>query len=138
MPDRAYLKSIDPELIPGARNAVNVCLRLKPKERITIITDAATREIAARMAATKVLAISGDRNRRFAADVFKAGASGYVLKASSFAELIVAVLAVDAGRTYISPDIYHPLDPNMASARAPRYVPRKFDGKSSGANAEKS
>ena len=30
---------IDPELIPGARNAINVCLRLKPEERITIITD---------------------------------------------------------------------------------------------------
>jgi len=47
MPDRAFLHSIDPELIPGARNAINVCLRLKPEERITIITDSATREIAA-------------------------------------------------------------------------------------------
>ena len=47
MPDRTYLHPIDPELIPGARNAINVCLRLKPKERITIITDEATREIAA-------------------------------------------------------------------------------------------
>jgi aminopeptidase len=47
MPDRAYLHPIDPELIPGARNAIEVCLRLKPKERITIITDTATRDIAA-------------------------------------------------------------------------------------------
>src|SRR5260370_36975897 len=47
MPDRAYLHPIDPELVPGARNAIEVCLRLKPKERITIITDTATREIAA-------------------------------------------------------------------------------------------
>jgi hypothetical protein len=47
MPDRAYLHPIDPELIPGARNAIDVCLRLRAKERITIITDAATREIAA-------------------------------------------------------------------------------------------
>ena len=47
MPDRAYLHSIDPELMPGARNAIEVCLRLKPQERITIITDSATREIAA-------------------------------------------------------------------------------------------
>src|SRR6266853_1640538 len=47
MPDRAYLHPIDPELLPGARNAVDVCLRLKPEERITIITDTATREIAA-------------------------------------------------------------------------------------------
>src|SRR6266704_4071980 len=47
MPDRAYLHPIDPELIPGASNAIEVCLRLKPQERITIITDTATREIAA-------------------------------------------------------------------------------------------
>src|SRR6267378_99822 len=47
MPDRAYLNPIDPELVPGARNAIDVCLRLKPRERITIITDTATREIAA-------------------------------------------------------------------------------------------
>jgi len=47
MPDRTYLHPIDPELVPGARNAVEVCLRLKPEERITIITDTATRQIAA-------------------------------------------------------------------------------------------
>src|ERR1700748_2274849 len=47
MPDRAYLHPIDPELLPGARNAIDVCLRLKPQERITIITDTITRGIAA-------------------------------------------------------------------------------------------
>jgi len=47
MPDRVYLHPIDPELLPGARNAIDVCLRLQPSERLTIITDSATREIAA-------------------------------------------------------------------------------------------
>ena len=51
MPDRAYLHSIDPELVPGARNAINICLRLTPRERITIITDEVTREIAAALQA---------------------------------------------------------------------------------------
>jgi len=37
----------DPELTPGARNAVNVCLRIQPGEKVTVITDEATREIAA-------------------------------------------------------------------------------------------
>jgi len=37
----------DPELIPGARNAVRVCLQLKSAERVTIITDEATADIAA-------------------------------------------------------------------------------------------
>jgi aminopeptidase len=40
----------DPELSPGARNAVNVCLRVQPSEKVTIITDEATREIAASLA----------------------------------------------------------------------------------------
>ena len=47
MPDRAYLHPVDPELLPGARNAIDTCLRLKPQERITIITDTFTRDIAA-------------------------------------------------------------------------------------------
>lgn len=47
MPDRAHTLAIDPELQPGARNAIRDCLRLRPDERITIITDEATREIAA-------------------------------------------------------------------------------------------
>src|SRR6516164_11041481 len=47
MPDRAYLHPIDPELLPGAHNAIHTCLRLKPQERITIITDTVTRGIAA-------------------------------------------------------------------------------------------
>jgi len=37
----------DPELTPGARNAVNVCLRIQPSEKVTVITDEVTKEIAA-------------------------------------------------------------------------------------------
>ena len=47
MPDRIATDTIDAELMPGARNAIRDCLRLKPEERITIITDEATSEIAA-------------------------------------------------------------------------------------------
>jgi len=39
----------DPELAPGARNAVKVCLRVQPGEKVTVITDEATLEIAASM-----------------------------------------------------------------------------------------
>ena len=37
----------DRELTPGARNAVQVCLRVQPGEKVTVITDEATKEIAA-------------------------------------------------------------------------------------------
>ncbi len=51
MPDRLFTDTIDAELAPGARNAIRTCLRLKPEERITIITDEATAEIAAALQA---------------------------------------------------------------------------------------
>jgi aminopeptidase len=41
--------SFDPEFIPGARNAVNVCLRVQPSEKVCVITDEVTLEIAAAM-----------------------------------------------------------------------------------------
>ena len=37
----------DPEYTPGARNAVRVCLRVRPEEKVCVITDEATLEIAA-------------------------------------------------------------------------------------------
>jgi aminopeptidase len=40
----------DPEYTPGARNAVNVCLRIQPSEKVTLITDHACLEIAASLA----------------------------------------------------------------------------------------
>ena len=40
----------DPEYTPGAFNAVNVCLRVKPDEQVCVITDEATIEIAAAIA----------------------------------------------------------------------------------------
>lgn len=41
----------DKQLSEGAYNAINVCLRLKPEERVTIITDNETLEIASALAA---------------------------------------------------------------------------------------
>jgi len=40
----------DPELSPGACNAVNTCLRIQPWEKVTLITDNLCREIAASIA----------------------------------------------------------------------------------------
>jgi leucyl aminopeptidase (aminopeptidase T) len=40
-------KAIDPELLPGARNAVRVCLNIQPAERVTVITDRECEAIAA-------------------------------------------------------------------------------------------
>ena len=37
----------DPEFTPGARNAVSVCLRVQPNEKVCVITDRVTADIAA-------------------------------------------------------------------------------------------
>ena len=39
--------AFDPELTPGARNAIGVCLRVQPLEKVTVITDEVSLEIAA-------------------------------------------------------------------------------------------
>ncbi len=40
----------DPEFTPGARNAVRVCLRIQPDEKVTLITDRTCLEIASSIA----------------------------------------------------------------------------------------
>jgi aminopeptidase len=44
-------RTFDPEYVPGARNAVGVCLRVRPEEKVCVITDEATLEIAAAIVA---------------------------------------------------------------------------------------
>lgn len=39
--------AVDPELLPGARNAIRVCLNVQPTERVTVITDRECEGIAA-------------------------------------------------------------------------------------------
>jgi aminopeptidase len=43
-------RPFDPELTPGARNAVRTCLAIQPAEKVTLITDRECEEIAASLA----------------------------------------------------------------------------------------
>lgn len=43
-------QGVDPDLVEGARNAVSVCLRVQPGERVTLITDEASLAIATALA----------------------------------------------------------------------------------------
>ncbi len=43
-------KAVDSDLLPGARNAIRVCLNVQPTERVTLITDRACGDIAASLA----------------------------------------------------------------------------------------
>jgi aminopeptidase len=51
MPTATVFGPFAPELAPGAHNAVAVCLAVKPHERVALIADEASREVAASLAA---------------------------------------------------------------------------------------
>jgi len=61
----------------------------------------ATREIMKKYPATKILALSMECDRFFVVEVLKAGATGYLLKDSAFAELSKAIDIVAKGETYL-------------------------------------
>jgi len=65
----------------------------------------ATRQIVDRFPKVKVIALSIHSNRRFVADMLKAGASGYILKECLFDELIRAIRTVTTDSIYLSPRI---------------------------------
>ena len=62
----------------------------------------ATRQIVAKQAHCKVIALSMHSDKRFVREMLKAGASGYLLKDCAFDELIGAIRAVRRGRPYLS------------------------------------
>ncbi|MBN1972743.1 MAG: response regulator transcription factor [Sedimentisphaerales bacterium] len=53
----------------------------------------------------KIIGLSMHSSDKYVREMFKAGASGYLLKNCSFEELVEAIRAVMAGKTYISPAI---------------------------------
>ena len=65
----------------------------------------ATRRIVGEFPEVKIIALSIHSNRRFVADMLKAGASGYILKECLFDELVQAIRTVVAGSIYLSPRI---------------------------------
>src|SRR5574337_1013644 len=112
---RALLKDQpDIEVIAEAENgrsAVQLAKELSPD--VVIIDVAmpelngteATRQIVAATPKIKVIALSMHADRRFVIGMLKAGAAGYLLKDSSFGELIQAVHVVMENRIFLSPQL---------------------------------
>lgn len=65
----------------------------------------ATREIVRDFPKVKIIALSMHSAKKFVREMFKAGASGYLLKDCEFDELAEAVRTVMAGKSYLSPEI---------------------------------
>ncbi len=87
--------------------AVRLAGELKPELVIMDLTMPimngidATREIVKRCPGTKILALSMESDRFFVVEVLKAGATGYLLKDTAFAELADAITTVASGQTYL-------------------------------------
>jgi DNA-binding NarL/FixJ family response regulator len=65
----------------------------------------ATRQIRKDCPHVKVIGLSMHSNDKYIREMFKAGASGYLLKNCPFEELTEAIRSVMGGKTYISPSI---------------------------------
>ena len=65
----------------------------------------ATRKITADYPKVKVIALSMHYDKQFISEIFRAGASGYLIKDSAFDELEHAVRIVMENKTYINPHI---------------------------------
>jgi DNA-binding NarL/FixJ family response regulator len=65
----------------------------------------ATRQIVKNSPKVRVIALSMHSAKKFIVEMFKAGASGYLLKDCEFDELVNAIRTVASGKNYISPSI---------------------------------
>ncbi|HKZ58209.1 MAG TPA: response regulator transcription factor [Thermodesulfovibrionales bacterium] len=65
----------------------------------------ATRQIVANNPRIKVIALSMHTDSHFVTEMFKAGASGYLLKDCAFEEVSNAICTVIKNKTYLSPNI---------------------------------
>jgi DNA-binding NarL/FixJ family response regulator len=95
----------------NGREAVTLARRLRPDIVIMDITMpglngiGATRQIVSELPGTKVIGLSMHSDRRYVIAMFKAGASGYLLKDSASGELLRALEAVSNDQTYVGPAI---------------------------------
>ncbi len=112
--NRSFQLEKDVEVIAQAQNgrsAVQLAKELSPTVVVMDISMPdlngieATRQITRESPQVKVIALSMHSSRKYVTEMFKAGASGYLLKNCDFEELADAVRIVAGGKTYISPSI---------------------------------
>jgi aminopeptidase len=106
MPIATVFGPFSPELAPGARNAVDVCLAIQSHERVALIADEASREVAASLAAALE-----DAGAPFESILIEQIAPRPLSKAPQ--EILDALERADAGILCV-----HPLQGELASRMA--------------------
>ena len=79
----------------------------------------ATRRINSDYPDVKIIALSMHYDKQFVSEIFKAGASGYLIKDSAFDELEHAIHVVMDGKTYMNPQIANLVIESLVSQSAP-------------------
>jgi DNA-binding NarL/FixJ family response regulator len=112
---RAMLeKEFNMEVLGEAANGREALRLIREKTPDVIVMDItmpglngieATRQIRNEFPQIKVVALSMHDDKRFVLNMLKAGASAYLLKDGGFKEVVKAINAVMANKTYLSPDI---------------------------------
>ena len=112
--NRSFQQEKDVEVIAQAQNgrsAVQLAKELSPTVVVMDISMPdlngieATRQITSESPQVKVIALSMHSSKKYVTEMFKAGASGYLLKNCDFEELADAVRIVAGGKTYISSSV---------------------------------
>jgi DNA-binding NarL/FixJ family response regulator len=107
-------KEPDLEVVAEAENGRSTVQLARERHPEVIIMDVAmpdlngieaTRQIISEMPKVKVIALSMYADRRFVANMLKAGASGYLLKDCASEELVRAIRVVLAHKTFLSPGV---------------------------------
>ena len=111
---RSFQQEEDVEVIAQAKDGRSTVQLTKELSPTVVVMDIgmpdlngieATRQITRESPQVKVIALSMHSGRKYVTEMFKAGASGYLLKNCDFEELADAVRIVAGGKTYISPSI---------------------------------
>jgi two-component system response regulator NreC len=97
--------------VDNGRDAVRVALSLKPDLLLMDLAMpqmdgmSAIRDLKRRSSETRILVLTMHKTEEHVRAALQAGASGYLLKDSSRAELLMAIQSVMSGKTFISPAI---------------------------------
>jgi two-component system response regulator NreC len=104
----------DMEVVGQAKNGLSAIELVKELTPDVVVMDIsmpdingmdATREILRDFPNVKIIALSMHSAKKFVKEMFKAGASGYLLKDCNFDELLYAIRTVISGKSYLSPEI---------------------------------
>ena len=112
--ERSFQQETDIEVIGQAKDGLSTVELVRELSPDVVVMDItmpdlngieATRQILKVFPHVKIVALSMHSSNKYVREMFKAGASAYLLKDCPFEELVEAVRTVVGGKTYVSPSI---------------------------------